>query len=84
MSTLIAESRLLASFGVALAPCRYCGFSPVRIETTNGRGVKEFAFTCPNDTCPEHWKSCSREAWKPAKREAAAEWNLANAVGVNP
>ncbi len=72
------ESKLVAGFKVEVVPCVMCGFSPVQLRTLRGSGRDEFAFTCPNDDCNEHWKSPGSAMWQPTKQLAADMWNAYN------
>lgn len=77
---IAVSSKLVGAqkWGPEVAGCGYCGFSPVRHETTLDSGHKLFAYDCPNGGCHRHWKSPHNDAWKHSRQAAADYWNKEN------
>lgn len=76
------SSRMVRILG-SVKSCWSCGYSPVRLEAT-WDCIKQFCYTCPNETCEEYWKSPPERFWKRSKAEAEAVWNEANKRFAEP
>jgi len=79
-SALLASTRLMGrkKFAGPSKPCKHCGYSPVRIDTTFVNGNKAFQFACPNEECWAN-KHNMASVLMPSRREAALAWDAANA-----
>lgn len=57
-------------------PCKHCGYSPVRLDTTFWNGNKAFAWLCPNEMCNPKGR---HSVLMSSRNESVVAWNNANA-----